>query len=98
MVGGANESEGRVEICINNAWGTICDSGFTKEDAKVVCRQLELLQIEGRVEVHIMSPPAVLVSFSSSSMRMGLHTHSRDFPDYKIEICSCTSKQLHLTY
>ena len=47
LVGGTNESEGRVEICINNAWGAICDSGFTKEEAKVVCRQLGLLQIEG---------------------------------------------------
>ena len=47
LEGGADHSEGRVEICINNAWGTICDSGFTKEEAKVVCRQLELLQIEG---------------------------------------------------
>ena len=38
-----------MEICINNAWGTICDSGFTKEEAKVACRQLGLLQIEGKV-------------------------------------------------
>ena len=54
LVGGANESEGRVEICINNAWGAVCDSGFTKEEAKVVCRQLGLLQIEGSYEVKII--------------------------------------------
>ena len=40
LVGGDDESEGRVEICINNAWGTVCDSLFGKEDAGVVCQQV----------------------------------------------------------
>ena len=46
LMNGTNISEGRVEICINRAWGSVCDQGFTKEDATVVCRQLGLLQDE----------------------------------------------------
>jgi hypothetical protein len=31
--------EGRVEICINNAWGTVCDRRFSEDDAEIICRQ-----------------------------------------------------------
>lgn len=40
LVGGSNELEGRLEICINRAWGTVCSDSFSESDAKVVCRQL----------------------------------------------------------
>lgn len=33
-------SEGRLEVCINSAWGTICDAAYGTRDAQVACKQL----------------------------------------------------------
>ena len=40
LVGGTNELQGTVEICINSVWGTICGSSWSVTDARVVCQQL----------------------------------------------------------
>ena len=42
LVDGQSFNEGRVEICIDGVWGTVCDHSWSSSDARVVCRQLEL--------------------------------------------------------
>lgn len=40
LIGGSAASEGRVEVCVDQQWGTVCDNGFSNTDAGVVCGQL----------------------------------------------------------
>ena len=40
LIGGSNEREGTVEVCLNGTWGTICGARWDSTDAGVVCRQL----------------------------------------------------------
>jgi deleted-in-malignant-brain-tumors protein 1 len=41
LVNGTVPNEGRVEICVNRVWGTICEPlPYYKENARVICKQL----------------------------------------------------------
>ena len=40
LMNGSNSTEGRVEICYNNTYGTVCDNFWDTPDAIVACRKL----------------------------------------------------------
>ena len=40
LVGGSYANQGRVEVCNNGVWGTVCHDFWSSVDASVACRQL----------------------------------------------------------
>ena len=53
LVGGTKDYEGRLEVCINQVWGTVCSRSWDSTDTKVACRQL------GYQELGMLSPSRV---------------------------------------
>lgn len=44
LVAGSSELEGRVEVCVDGVWGTVCSDLWGAEESSVACRQLGFSQ------------------------------------------------------
>ena len=53
LMGGSTRYEGRVELCWNETWGTICDGFWSTNDANVACRQLGFLDTGNTISMYI---------------------------------------------
>lgn len=75
LTGGSHSYEGRVEVCVNNAWGTVCDDHWDILEGNLVCRQLgfqpfgkfsflyNIILVSGHVHYGIGSTPLYGASF-----------------------------------
>lgn len=44
--------DGRVEVCVNRVWGTVCSEQFSEDDAQVVCSQMNFERSGECVAMH----------------------------------------------
>ena len=50
LVDGLYAFEGRLEVCLNGQWGTICDIGWSRVESTVVCNQLGIIAFRNNNE------------------------------------------------
>ena len=68
LVDGSTSFEGRVEICIDGTYGTVCDDFWDDNDAEVVCRQTGYLSGKLIYNVDYNSCDEVLVVYFYKGM------------------------------
>lgn len=84
--------EGRVEICFDEAWGTICDTLWSTNDATVVCRQLGFSStgIHKKTlpifqSLHFKFPTYIILKVPLASVMLAL---VKDLAKFSLEECS----------
>ena len=91
---GSTSSEGRIEICYNNTFGTICDDQWGRLDAEVACRQLGFSPISMQIlcvhtliidivvcNIHVMYPQRPIENHSNyvHLLNSGPEAHSQAY-------------------
>ena len=88
LQGGPSENVGRLEICIFNTWGTVCDDTFVLGSAQVVCRQLGY-NIAGSQPLYEQIPGIRGPIFLDSIRCVGDESRLLDCPYNSIESGRC---------
>ena len=64
LVNGSSANEGRVEMCLDGVWGTLCGNFWIEVDSLVTCRQLGYNDYSKYFSLTIAKTKIVVIGFS----------------------------------
>ena len=92
LIDGQTAHDGKVEICQDGIWGSVCDDRWDYKDAEVVCQQL---RYSGR-ELRLSFYKVCLFFFLSASSPLLSHSQ-HDQTLYHLENVHCNGTESTLT-
>lgn len=99
LVNGMNAREGRVEVCLNEAWGTICDNSFDEVDGSVICGQLGFSRRSTYSNVELINTQyyTIYSTFISSDVQaLSGATFGQGTGDPLLDILNCLGNETNL--
>ena len=94
LVGGDIMNEGNVQICHNNAWGSVCDNNWDTSDSNVVCYQLGLQPFGKETHNFLLCIINLIISFNIGSQHFtNNYFRLSDSPPFVIGALSCSGTE-----
>ena len=95
LASGQSNGEGRVEVCLGGAWGTVCDNSWGTTDAGVVCRQLGYPSV-GKTTITCMHCIYCLHNCLGATPISNAQHFGQGFGPVNIQSTACTGTELNI--